>query len=150
MSFIDPEAKIGKNTVIWFFSNIYGQAQIGESCQIGSYVTIQGKGTKIGDGTRIGDYSFIPAWTVIEENVFLGQMINIINDKHPKAFNKEWKADPVIIRKNSSIGSGAVLMAGIEIGENSNVGAGAVVIESVPPNSTYVGNPARPIKREKL
>ena len=149
LSFIDDKAVIGKNTRIFFFTNIYDAAQIGSSCLIGSYVTIQGKGTKIGNQVRVGDYTFIPAWTIIEDEVFLSQHVSICNDKNPKSLNKEWKADPVIIRKGASIGSGAVILPGVELGENCMVGAGAIVTKSIPAGETWVGNPARLIKRKK-
>ena len=41
------------------------------------------------------------------------------------------------------IGAGAILMAGIEVGENSVVAAGAVVTRDVPADSVVVGIPAR-------
>ncbi|TIW04883.1 MAG: sugar O-acetyltransferase, partial [Mesorhizobium sp.] len=41
----------------------------------------------------------------------------------------------------------AVILAGISIGAGAIVGAGAVVTRNVPPNTTVVGNPARPVRR---
>ena len=41
------------------------------------------------------------------------------------------------------IGAGAVIVGPITIGDDSVIGANAVVLESVPPRSTAVGNPAR-------
>jgi maltose O-acetyltransferase len=42
------------------------------------------------------------------------------------------------------IGIGAIILKGVRIGRNARVGAGAVVTRDVPPDATFVGNPARP------
>ena len=47
------------------------------------------------------------------------------------------------VRRRASIGSGAVVLCGLEIGEGAMVGAGAVVTKSVPSHSIVVGSPAR-------
>ena len=44
------------------------------------------------------------------------------------------------------IGTGATILQGLEVGEGAIVGAGAVVTKNVPPNTTVVGVPARPLK----
>lgn len=45
------------------------------------------------------------------------------------------------------IHTGAIIINRIYIGKKSVIGAGAVVIKDVPANSTFVGNPAKPITR---
>ena len=42
----------------------------------------------------------------------------------------------------SSIGAGAVVLPGIEVGQHAMVGAGAVVTKDVPDNGLVYGNPA--------
>jgi len=53
----------------------------------------------------------------------------------------------VEIGEGALIGIGAVVLPGKTIGAWAIVGAGAVVIDDVPPNTTVVGVPARPITR---
>lgn len=53
-----------------------------------------------------------------------------------------------IIRKNVFIGTGAVILGPIEIGENVNIGANSVVTKNVPPNCTVVGIPAYIVKKD--
>lgn len=149
ISFIDELAVLGDGTQVYFFVNIYGPAKIGKNVLISSYVSIQGEGTVVGDNCRIGDFSFLPAGTTIEENVFIGQNVSICNDKNPKSGNKDWKKLPVTIKKNSSIGSGCVILPGLTIGENCMLGAGSVLTKDMPNDSTWVGNPAATINKTK-
>lgn len=53
---------------------------------------------------------------------------------------------PCRIGKNVFIGSGAMILKGVEIGDNSVIGAGSVVSKSVPANTIAAGNPARVLR----
>jgi acetyltransferase-like isoleucine patch superfamily enzyme len=74
-----------------------------------------------------------------------------INDKNPRSVNasgelsgnNDWLLERTTVGDNVSIGTGAVIMCGINIGCNSVIGAGAVVTKDVPENCTVVGIPAR-------
>ena len=56
---------------------------------------------------------------------------------------------PITIGKDCWIGANATILPGVTIGDRSIIGAGAVVTKDVPPDSVYVGNPARPIGNRK-
>lgn len=51
-----------------------------------------------------------------------------------------------IIGHNVYIGTGAVLMGAINVGDRARIGANAVVIDDVPEDATVVGVPARVVK----
>ena len=53
---------------------------------------------------------------------------------------------PVRIGKHVWIGTGAIILPGVDIGDYSVVGAGAVVNRHVPEGAIVAGNPARIIK----
>ncbi len=57
---------------------------------------------------------------------------------------------PVHIGENVWVGGGAIIMGGVTVGDHAIIGAGAVVTRDVPANVTVVGNPARPMKRDRL
>ena len=46
------------------------------------------------------------------------------------------------IGENVFVGANAIVKQGVIIGDNSIIGAGSVVLNNIPANSTYVGNPA--------
>jgi acetyltransferase-like isoleucine patch superfamily enzyme len=145
---IAPDVKLGRDVSIHHFVNLYG-CEIGDGSKIGSFVEIQ-KGSRVGRNCKISSHTFICEGVTIEDEVFIGHGVTFINDKHPRATNddgslqseKDWVVQPTIIRKGASIGSGAVILCNLSIGERAIVGAGAVVTHDVAAHSTVAGNPA--------
>jgi maltose O-acetyltransferase len=50
---------------------------------------------------------------------------------------------PISIGANVWIGSGALILPGVTIGEDAIIGAGSVITRNVPRGATVFGNPAR-------
>jgi len=148
---IAPDVKLGRDVIIYNFVNLYG-CEIGDGSRIGSFVEIQ-KGARVGRNCKISSHTFICEGVTIEDEVFVGHNVTFINDKYPRATNAsgapqteaDWKVVPTVVKKGASIGSGAILLCGITIGERAIVGAGAVVTRDVSPGATVGGNPARVI-----
>jgi len=144
---IIKNCKIGKNTKIWHFVNLYG-CEIGNNCNIGSYVEIQ-ESAKIGNNVIISSHSFICSLVTIEDNVFIGHGVMTINDIKPPSkkrtgSEKEWKS--TLIKERASIGSNVTLLP-VTIGKNAIIGAGAVGTKDVPDNTVVAGVPAKIIKK---
>lgn len=59
---------------------------------------------------------------------------------------RKTKTAPVIINQGVFIGTGSIILKGVEIGENSVIAAGSVLSKSVPQNQVWGGNPAKFIK----
>ncbi len=148
---IAPDVKLGRDVIIHNFVNLYG-CEIGDGSRIGPFVEIQ-KGARVGRNCKISSHTFICEGVTIEDEVFVGHNVTFINDKYPRATNAsgapqteaDWKVVPTVVKKGASIGSGAILLCGITIGERAIVGAGAVVTRDVSPGATVGGNPARVI-----
>jgi acetyltransferase-like isoleucine patch superfamily enzyme len=77
----------------------------------------------------------------VEDKVFIGPSAVFANDKHPRSW-RHVTALRTQLRQGCSIGAGAVILPGVEVGAYAMVAAGAVVTKDVPPFSLVVGNPA--------
>ncbi|MBQ2259669.1 MAG: sugar O-acetyltransferase, partial [Spirochaetales bacterium] len=54
---------------------------------------------------------------------------------------------PIKVGNNVWIGTGTIILAGVEIGDGSIVGAGSVVTKSIPSNVIAYGNPCKVIRK---
>ncbi len=149
---IAPDVKLGRNVRIHAFVNLYG-CEIGDETSIGTFVEIQ-RGAKIGARCKIQSHTFVCEGVTIEDEVFVGHNVNFINDTYPRATNDagapqssaDWAVIRTTVKRRASIGTGAVLLGGITVGESALVGAGAVVTRDVPAGAVVVGNPARVLR----
>src|SRR5215213_3190242 len=115
-----------------------------------AYLSKMATGVEIHPAARIGDSLFIDHGTgvVVGETAEIGDEVTIYQGvtlggtgfargkRHPTV------EDEVVI------GSGAKLLGPIRVGTAAKVGANSVVIHDVPPHSTVVGNPGRPVRVE--
>jgi len=146
---IGANVKLGIDVKLSKFINLYG-CEIGDECKIGSFVEIQ-KNATVGRRCKISSHTFICEGVTIEDNVFVGHGVMFINDSYPRATaadgnlqtEADWKVERTIVKRGSSIGSGATILSDITIGENAIVGAGSVVTQDVPAKGIVAGNPAR-------
>jgi len=146
---IAPDVRLGQDVKLSKFINLYG-CDIGDQTKIGAFVEIQ-KNATVGARCKISSHTFICEGVTIEDNVFIGHGVVFINDSYPRATTtdgellqeKDWKVEPTLIKNGASIGSGAVILANVTIGEGAVVGAGAVVTKSVPAYAIVAGSPAR-------
>jgi len=122
--------------------NIY-DSTIGKHTRIASFVEIGG--AEVGAHCKIEADAFIPPGTIIEDHVLIGPGVKICNDKYPNLLQREWKLQPVRIRRGARIGAGAVILPGVTVEKLAMVGAGAVVTKDVAEATTVVGNPAHDI-----
>lgn len=132
--------------------NLYG-CKVGAGTRIGPFVEIQ-KNACIGNRCKISSHSFICEGVTVEDEVFIGHGVIFTNDKFPRAVNRmgelqtgdDWEVIPTRVCRGASIGSGAVIMCGVTIGERAIVGAGAVVTHNVDPGAIVAGVPARTLR----
>ena len=134
----------GENVVVYSFTNLYG-CTIGDNTRIGPFVEIQ-RGASIGAGCKIQSHSFVCTGVELEDEVFVGHGVRFVNDKYPRV-SGDWELLPTVVARGASLGSGAVILGGVRIGNGALVGAGAVVTQDVSAGDTVVGNPARSLGR---
>lgn len=129
---------IGKDTNIWQFCVVLKDAQIGENCNICSHCFIE---NEVIIGNNVTVKCGVQLWDgiTIEDDVFIGPNVTFCNDKYPKSKNKNFKLEPIIVKKGASIGANATILPGITIGENALIAAGAIVTKDVGTNKKVIG-----------
>ena len=150
---IAPTLKLGKDTKVYDFVNLYG-CEIGDRSKVGTFVEIQ-KGAKIGADCKISSHTFICEGVTIEDGVFVGHNVSFINDKYPRSVNADgsmqteadWSVVTTLVKKGASIGTSTTVLCGVTIGEGAIVGAGSVVTKDVPAHTIVAGVPARVIRK---
>jgi UDP-2-acetamido-3-amino-2,3-dideoxy-glucuronate N-acetyltransferase len=147
------DVAFGEGVVVHAFTNLYG-CQIGDETRIGPFVEVQ-RGALVGARCKVQSHTFICTGVEIGDEVFVGHGVMFVNDKRPRATtdggelqnDADWKLLPTVVERRASLGSGAVILGGVRIGEEALVGAGAVVTEDVDAGAVVAGVPARRLER---
>ena len=151
---IADSVRLGEGVVIHHpaLVNLYG-CTVGDDTKIGAFVEIQ-NGAVIGSRCKISSHTFVCEGVTVEDEVFVGHGVMFINDRLPRATTNgalqteaDWSVVATRVRRGASIGSGAVILCGVTIGERAMVGAGAVVTHDVPADAVVAGVPARVQRR---
>jgi len=153
---------IGANAIIRSHTVIYAGNHIGENFQTGHSVMIR-ECNEIGDDVSIGTHSniehhvrignrvrihsrvFIPEYSILEDDSWVGPGAVFTNDLYPPSNRADALKGPHLM-SGARVGANVTLLPGVIIGRNALVGAGAVVVCDVPDGKVVVGNPARIIK----
>jgi UDP-2-acetamido-3-amino-2,3-dideoxy-glucuronate N-acetyltransferase len=143
------DVEFGEGVVVQSFVNLYG-CRIGDETRIGPFVEVQ-RGAVVGARCKVQSHTFICDGVEIGDEVFVGHGVMFINDRYPRATtddgelqtDADWELVRTVVERRAALGSGAVILAGVRIGEGALVGAGAVVTRDVAPGEVVLGNPAR-------
>ncbi|MFZ4790780.1 MAG: acyltransferase [Candidatus Competibacteraceae bacterium] len=127
--------------------------KIGTGVFIGSQSYLQGRFDGccvIGDHTWIGPQSYFDARDlVLEDHVGWGPGAKVLGSAHTGVpidipiIESDLEIKPVRIQKWADIGTNAVLLPGVTVGQGAIVGAGAVVTHDVPAFAKVAGAPAK-------
>jgi len=127
-------AEIGRNVVFHFRTEVRGLYRL-----------------KIGDGTIIGDNALLAAQRglTIGKNVNLSSNVSIYSGAHdhrdPYFRSTPATTRPITIGDRVWIGSNAIILTGVNIGEGAVVCAGCVVTKDVEPYAVVAGIPAKKV-----
>lgn len=119
-----------------------GEIEIGRRVHIAPRVIVAGFG-----GVYIGDYVGIGANAhILSHSEVVDGGKRMSGPMIPEEF-KGMKTAPVRLEKDSVIGTGAVVLPGVTIGEGAVVAPNSLVIRDVKPHMIVLGVPAKPVSR---
>ena len=153
---IEDGVKIGRDTEIFPFTVIRSRVKIGSYCQIGPFAHIR-SGTRIGNNCIVGNFVEVNR-SLLSDKVYakhltylgdtvVGEASNIGAGTITANYDGHSK-NKTEIGRNAFIGSGAILIAPVKVGNKAIVGAGAVVPKrhNVADGKVVVGVPAKEIR----
>ena len=140
---IGENVTFGDGVLIESFSILRNNISIGDRSEIRQFCMLAGD-IQIGSNVKIFQYSNIGKGSVIEDDVYIGARVLLINTRkisHGRQYAPNLQAP--VIKRGARIGSGAIILPNVTIGEECMIAAGSVVTKDTVPYWYYVGNPAR-------
>ena len=95
--------------------------------------------TVVTSNVRIGSHFHCNLYSYVEHDCLIGDFVTFAPAVRCNG--------NVSIGDGAYIGSGAIIRQGLTIGAGAVVGMGAVVTRDVPAGETWVGNPAKSLRR---
>ncbi|MGE0756146.1 MAG: acyltransferase [Pirellulaceae bacterium] len=138
--------QIGRNFQTGNKANLREENQIGDDVSIGTLSVIEHR-VVIGRGVRIHTQVFIPEYSTLEDECWIGPNVVMTNAKYPRSPNVKHELQGPRIGRGAIVTANATILPGVQVGAGSLVGAGSVVTRDVPEGVVVVGNPARIAKR---
>ena len=138
--------RIGKNFQTGHGVLVREENNIGDNVSIGSGTVVEHH-VIIGNGVRLHSNVFVPEYSTLEDDCWIGPNVVVTNAKYPRSPDVKKNLAGAYIERGAKIGANATLLPGVRIGSNALVGAGAVVVKDVPEGVVVAGNPAKIINR---
>ncbi len=139
-------ARVGERSIVGDQSYIRERATVGSDTVIGRGTGVDNDVT-IGSRVRIQSQVYLTAFSVVEDDVFVGPCAMTTNDDTIGRPGPEGQLRGPTLKRGCRVGGGAVLVPGVTVGEEAFVAAGAVVTNDVPPRAVVMGVPARVVRR---
>ncbi|WP_205499628.1 acyltransferase [Rufibacter psychrotolerans] len=142
--------RVGSHVAIDSGVYITTAAEIGDYTHLSPYITvIGGANSKL----VVGDFVTIAAGSriICGSDKFMGEGFTSVTV--PDEYRDEVVFTTVTLNKFAGVGTNAVIMPGVTIGEGSVIGACSLVTKDTEPWTIYMGVPAQPVKirpKEKM
>ncbi len=140
---IDPDVRVGRDSVIEPFAQILGQTTIGEDCRIGACSIVAD--STLADGVVVGPFSIIGT-SVVDEGARIGPYARLRLEDHVCAGAQ---VGNFVELKKTRLGPGSKAMhlaylGDSVIGSDVNIGAGTITCnyDGIRKNQTHIGDGA--------
>src|SRR6516162_3780471 len=108
---IADDVRLADGVSVAPFVNLYG-CELGSATRVGAFVEVQ-RDVLIGAHCKISSHTFICSGVTIEDEVFVGHGVVFINDRQPRATNRDgsskgpedWRLERTVVRRRAAIGS---------------------------------------------
>ena len=158
-----PPLRLGVRVTVCAGAIVYAGSVIADDAIIGDQAqvrerTVIGPGTKVGRGAAIDNdvtigarvsiqsNVYVTAFSVVEDDVFIGPGASTTNDDTMSRHPPDYALRGATLRRACRIGGGVVLCPGVEVGEEAFVAAGALVTRDVPARGVVMGVPGRVVR----
>jgi acetyltransferase-like isoleucine patch superfamily enzyme len=138
-------AIVEQDAILGDQSYVRERSRIGDSSVIGRGSVVDND-VVIGARVKVQTSVYLTAFTVVEDDVFVGPGATTTNDDTMARHGEETPLRGATLRRACRVGGGTVLTPGVEIGEEAFVAAGAVVTRDVPARAVVIGVPARVVR----
>lgn len=138
-------ASVAAEAILGDQSYVRERSQIGAGSVIGRGSVVDND-VVVGERVKVQTSVYLTAFTVIEDDVFVGPGATTTNDNTMDRHGAETPLRGATLRRACRVGGGTVLTPGVEVGEEAFIAAGAVVTKDVPPRAVAIGVPARVVR----
>jgi acetyltransferase-like isoleucine patch superfamily enzyme len=138
-------AYVGAGAIVGDQAHVRERARIGAGSVVGRGSAVDND-VEIGARVRVQTMVYLTAFTVVEDDVFVGPCAVTTNDDTMARHDDSLPLRGATLRRACRIGGGSVLMPGVEVGEEAFVAGGAVVTKDVPARAVVMGVPARVVR----
>ena len=138
-------ATIGAGAFVGDQAHVRERAAVGADSAVGRGSAVDND-VVIGARMRMQTGCYLTAFSVVEDDVFIGPGVFTFNDNTMGRHAKGARLDGVTLRRGCRIGGGALLLPGVEIGEEAFVATGSIVTHDVAPRTLVMGSPARHVR----
>jgi acetyltransferase-like isoleucine patch superfamily enzyme len=135
-------SRIGRGAIVGDQAFVRERTALGDRSVVGRGSAVDND-VRIGDRVRIQTGVYLTAYSVIEDDVFIGPTVSTYNDDTMARHDPGYEIRGCTLRRACRIGGGAKLRPGIEVGEEAFVAMGSVVTRDVPARRLVMGVPAR-------
>lgn len=123
INIIHPSASVSDKSEMGLGVVVFQNVRVSINANIGNHVLLS-PNTVISHDVKIGNYSITAAGVVVAGNTIIG--------------------------KSSYLGLNSSIKGDITVGDKSLIGMGSVVIDNIPSNEIFAGNPAKLIRKRSL